>query len=525
MSAYSSPLLDDYHRTGIVTAPLQRALDDARSKLAPALPGGAAAAAQPGGLVPSPMIPVAAIPTPTTPTATAISAAPAAPRLSAHEQEWTRLTAPPASGAAAHTAADTGQSGIGQIHNPWLRTPLKVLDAIGSAFVPSLTMGLPGTQLHHQMLVNAARGDVAADAENKLMDAQAQKAQEGEKAGKNWIESTTLGVDPAHPEIGPQVVQFNPATGEHRYTGVKAAAKPGEEKPTNEWMESSQLGIDPDHPETGPQTVQFNKYTGEHRYTGVKAATKPPTTLLEKAISDHPDWTADRLQDFLTKEPKAAQLSAEDQAVLMSVGGDPGKSIIDQPRAIVSKFLEKKKEPAPERPPQAMMIGPDGTAINVRPGMKVPSGAMTPGGMSTENETPAAVRQRQAQAAVIKDAGDKLIESIEKHRDKLGNVGSYWNQFANGSPIADKDTAGLMAQIASFAALQPTLHGFRGQQALAQFEKIIGGVPKNPDALEAAIKAIQGTAGIIQNIGRGTGEAPIEYVRDPKTGKLILKQP
>ena len=82
-----------------------------------------------------------------------------------------------------------------------------------------------------------------------------------------------------------------------------------------------------------------------------------------------------------------------------------------------------------------------------------------------------------------------------------------------------------MAQIASFAALQPTLHGFRGQQALAQFEKIIGGVPKNPDALEAAIKAIQGTAGIIQNIGRGTGEAPIEYVRDPKTGKLILKQP
>src|SRR5439155_20552336 len=77
------------------------------------------------------------------------------------------------------------------------------------------------------------------------------------------------------------------------------------------------------------------------------------------------------------------------------------------------------------------------------------------------------------------------------------NVGSYWTQFTNGTPISDPTTAGLMAQLASFAALQPTLHGFRSEAALKGVEKIIGGGPKNPDALEAAIRAIQGTAAII----------------------------
>lgn len=199
MAGYSSPLLDEYNRTGVVTAPLQRALSDARSKLAPALPGGVAAT-QPGGLVPSPGVPSAAIPAASigapasgNPTAPAVpaSAAPAAaspmtPAPTGHQQELMRLTKPPlpSSDPGAHTAADTGQSGIGQIHNPWLRMPLKILDAIGSSVLPSLTMGLPGTQLHHQLLVNAARGNVKVDegqqnteAENKLRGAQTSEAQ------------------------------------------------------------------------------------------------------------------------------------------------------------------------------------------------------------------------------------------------------------------------------------------------------------------------------------------------------------
>jgi hypothetical protein len=60
----------------------------------------------------------------------------------------------------AHTKADTGQSGVGQIKHAGLRIPLQILSALGDAVVPALTMGIPGTQLHHDMLVHNARRNV-----------------------------------------------------------------------------------------------------------------------------------------------------------------------------------------------------------------------------------------------------------------------------------------------------------------------------------------------------------------------------
>lgn len=54
-------------------------------------------------------------------------------------------------------------SGIGGIHNPYARHALQVLDAVGSAFFPAIATGIPGTQLHHNMLVGQARNAVAGD--------------------------------------------------------------------------------------------------------------------------------------------------------------------------------------------------------------------------------------------------------------------------------------------------------------------------------------------------------------------------
>ncbi len=54
-------------------------------------------------------------------------------------------------------------SGISQIHSPWARIPLQILDALGSTVLPAAMMGIPGTSLHHQVLVRGARGDVTED--------------------------------------------------------------------------------------------------------------------------------------------------------------------------------------------------------------------------------------------------------------------------------------------------------------------------------------------------------------------------
>jgi hypothetical protein len=156
-----------------------------------------------------------------------------------------------------------------------------------------------------------------------------------------------------------------------------------------------------------------------------------------------------------------------------------------------------------------LVPGENGTMTGqvVRPGTSIVGNAMTAAGLNRENATPTQMLNREGQARIIRTAGDQLIASIEQNRGKLGDLGSYWRQYTNGTPIADPTTAGLMAQLSSFAALQPTLHGFRSEAALKGFEHIIGGVPKNPDALEAAIRAIQGTAEIIES-GGGRANQP-----------------
>jgi hypothetical protein len=53
-----------------------------------------------------------------------------------------------------------------------------------------------------------------------------------------------------------------------------------------------------------------------------------------------------------------------------------------------------------------------------------------------------------------------------------------------------------MAKIASFAALQPALHGMRSHDAMREFEAMIGGIPKNPESLKSAIDGLVESAAI-----------------------------
>ena len=82
------------------------------------------------------------------------------PAPATHMSEFNRLTAPPLPSGApgAHTSADTGRTGIGQIHNPWLRGLATAGDVIASGVLPRFGAFVPGTSAHHQLLVNQQRG-------------------------------------------------------------------------------------------------------------------------------------------------------------------------------------------------------------------------------------------------------------------------------------------------------------------------------------------------------------------------------
>lgn len=104
-------------------------------------------------------------------------------------------------------------------------------------------------------------------------------------------------------------------------------------------------------------------------------------------------------------------------------------------------------------------------------------------------------RSRMGQAEVVTRAGDGLIADIKANRNKLGNMQAIIESAILGTPWSDPETSQLRAEIASFAALNPAMHGFRGTDALREFEKLLGGIPNNPDSLIAAIQGIQKTAG------------------------------
>lgn len=89
---------------------------------------------------------------------------------------------------------ETSPSGIGGIKHAAARIPLQVLDAVGSTFLPGLMMGLPGTQLHHNLMVRGA--------ERNVSDEQAQQAAES-KRGMEAAQAANLSAEAderAHPK-------------------------------------------------------------------------------------------------------------------------------------------------------------------------------------------------------------------------------------------------------------------------------------------------------------------------------------
>ena len=122
-----------------------------------------------------------------------------------------------------------------------------------------------------------------------------------------------------------------------------------------------------------------------------------------------------------------------------------------------------------------------------------------------------------AQAGAVERSASRLIQDINDNRDQVGNVNAIVKSAFLNTPLADPHQRMIAAEIGSFAALNPALHGFRGQNALEQFEKLIGGIPENPDALIAGIQGlVRGAAEPIQG-----GTAP-KGANAPPSGAKVL---
>lgn len=378
--------------------------------------------------------------------------------------ELNRLTAVSTPGL--HDQTQTGLSGIGQIHNPWARIPLQIADAVGQGFAPGIESALPGTQGQHQLLVQRAKARVGED-ESLLNNEQ-----------KRGLEAAQTSAAASTPEFR-QNEAANAAQKNQNAFDI-AFAKEQEKHRALVVNNNTRLAkdgyildeTDPLHPVERPMKPEEMSDPAQANLALKRAQTESVEAhkeLLEAQTKGVPDRIAQAQQRNSTAEANynlALHNSQrrDDQWSVQKTGVDSAGNVpVGQPLT-----------------PQGTPVG-SGNAKYVVP----------------TNTTRAAAEQ----GGIVKTTGDQLIASIEKNRDKLGNVESYWKQYTNGSPIADPDVSGLMAQLASFAALQPKLHGFRSAGAVHAFEGMIGGIPKNPDALISAIKAAQGTANVVQQAG------------------------
>lgn len=81
-------------------------------------------------------------------------------------------------------ALRSSPTGVSQIHNPFLRVPAEVGDALFSRLIPGLASAVPGTTARHDLLVHQAENRLAFD--QKQAQEQAQQAQT--EANTNYLE-------------------------------------------------------------------------------------------------------------------------------------------------------------------------------------------------------------------------------------------------------------------------------------------------------------------------------------------------
>ena len=159
--------------------------------------------------------------------------------------------------------------------------------------------------------------------------------------------------------------------------------------------------------------------------------------------------------------------------------------------------------------------------IPLKPGVQVPAGSVTAPGESQINTPTAATRTRGEAAKTAIASGNDVINFVNQNKGKLGNVGNYWNNLMQNTPVADPTVEDFRGRVASWAAQQAAAHGFRASTVMHEFESRVGST-KNPDAIVSAIKGINDELNNAVNTAEGT--KPIEeYVRDAN-GKLVLKK-
>lgn len=298
---------------------------------------------------------------------------------------------------------ETSPSGIRQIKNPVGRTLATIGDVIASGFFPRVAAAIPGTQMHHQVLLNQARQNVKGDIEAE--DAEQRRIQQAAEANEAQAREQLA---------GPQAEE---ATARAQEARARAASllNPTEKGGTVHEDAEGNMWVVKQDGSAVPVAAQGQQLKG-----GTK---KEGGTVHEGADGNlylvHPDGSATPVTNKASGEivkGKPAGENQEQKDIDEYQKTHPGASRMEAERAIAKN---KHIEEGP-KPPVVLVPGPDGTLVPqvAQFGRALPAGTVTPGGMSSE-----AVAQEkftQGEANARKAAQDSYNTSKELARNPSG---------------------------------------------------------------------------------------------------------
>lgn len=380
-------------------------------------------------------------------------------------------------------------SGISQIHNPWARVPLQILDAIGGTFTPGLEQRLPGTQGHHEVLTRQAEG----------------QAKEEQGAQSEQDKSRLTNAQAANDESLPDL--------------HKAQAELNAEKVTHKNdLDQANLGL---------------KKTEEQRKADQGQATIDQHLAAAGMKRDDQGHIVPQSYDEMSEPLKAVHDLKASQQELADARAAYAKAQGDNIPAAQELAKKRIDNATANAHVAAGRLGLSRDQFEAE-FLGTHNGEALPGGPTTESGAPVGLKvagankptgaaaSRAAQAGSVLETGEDLKKYIDQHKDKLGNLGSYWSNVVNNTPISDPDISEFSTKLQSYAALQAAMHGFRGSNVMQDFEKAIGGAQKNPEAIKRAIDGIASTAKVVQKQGGShSGGGPTPASAPPQRPKGV----
>lgn len=116
----------------------------------------------------------------------------------------------------------------------------------------------------------------------------------------------------------------------------------------------------------------------------------------------------------------------------------------------------------------------------------------------------AAARSRGEQASTIEIVGRGLVQQVQENAQELGPVMGRYNSLADWIGSPDPAYKGLKGALESWIALHPAAHGFRGLNAVKEFQKAFGSTFNTPESLIAGIEGSFGTMEGLQQTAKVT---------------------